>query len=448
MNEQNDFTKGAVFKKMTGFAIPVFFSMLLMNLYGVIDMLIVGHFGSKADVSAVSTGAWIVWTVMSLTMGIASGITTIVGQRIGEKNYNSAAATIFSSAKFFLCFALVVTLLMELIAEPAVRLMQTPPEAFEGALRYSRICSAGLVFTTAFCVLGAVFRGLGDSKTPLLTISIATFTNIAGDLLLAGYFKMPVAGTAIATVFAQAVSVLLTLATVFKREKPFEYAKSALKYSTNAVNSMLRIGIPIALQDFLVTLSFLAVTAIVNRLGVTFSAAAGVAERICGMIMLVPITFAQTVASFTAQNAGAGKHERARQALLYGILVSFAAGIFFAWISYFHGDLLASLFAKGKIDVISSAADYLKAYAIDCLFVSFMFCFEGYFSGYGKTRFVMWQGIIGAFCVRIPFSWFMSRSQPVSLFKIALATPASTLLQLLLLAGCYFRFTKKQNDRK
>ena len=448
MNEQNDFTKGAVFKKMTGFAIPVFFSMLLMNLYGVVDMLIVGHFGSKADVSSVSTGAWIIWTVMSLTMGIASGITTVVGQRIGEKNYNSAACTIFSSARFFLYFSIAVTLLMELLAEPAVKLMQTPPEAYAGALLYTRICSAGLVFTASFCVLGAIFRGLGDSRTPLLTISIATFTNIAGDLLLAGYFKMPVFGTAFATVFAQAVSVLLTLLAVLKREKPFEYAKSALKYSSNAVKTMLRIGIPIALQDFLVTLSFLCVTAIVNRLGVTFSAAAGVAERICGIIMLVPITFAQTVASFTAQNAGAGEHERAKRALAYGISVSLGAGIFFAWLSFFHGDMLSALFAKGKPDVIYSAADYLKAYAIDCLFVSFMFCFEGYFSGYGKTRFVMWQGIIGAFCVRIPVSWFMSLSEPVSLFKIALATPSSTVVQLLLFSVCYLRFTKKQNAPK
>ena len=164
--------------------------------------------------------------------------------------------------------------------------------------------------------------------------------------------------------------------------------------------------------------------------------------------MLVPITFAQTVASFTAQNAGAGEHERAKRALAYGISVSLGAGIFFAWLSFFHGDMLAALFAKGKPDVIYSAADYLKAYAIDCLFVSFMFCFEGYFSGYGKTRFVMWQGIIGAFCVRIPVSWFMSLSEPVSLFKIALATPSSTVVQLLLFSVCYLRFTKKQNAPK
>jgi len=446
MNEKHDFTQGPIAKKMMGFAMPVFFAMLMQSLYGVVDIMIVGWFGTKADVAAVSTGAWIIWTVFSLTLGLASGITTLVGQKIGEKNYNAAVITIASSARFFLCLSIITAVLMEFLAVPCAKLMQTPPQAFENTVLYTRICSAGLVCAVAYVVLGAIFRGLGDSKTPLIAVTIATLTNIAGDLLLVGYFKIPVAGAAYATIFGQAVSVAVTLYIVSRRKRTFEYDKSALKYNKNSVISMLRIGVPMALQDFLVTVSFLAITAIVNNLGVTFSAAAGIAERICGLIMLVPMTFAQTVASFTAQNAGAGTDNRATAALRYGITASLTLGAFFAWLSFFHGDLLASAFANGKSDVIFAAADYLKAYAIDCFFVSFMFCFEGYFAGYGRTRFIMWQGIIGAFCVRIPVSYFMSKIEPVSLFKIALATPASTLLQLILFS-CYFVYFNRKREK-
>jgi len=447
MNEKHDFTEGPIAKKMLGFATPVFFAMFLQIAYGAVDMLIVGWFGTKTDVAAVSTGSWIIWTVIAVLLGLASGITTIVGQKIGEKNYDTAITTIITSLGFFLFLSIFVTIAMELAAPHLTTFMQTPAEAVQGTLNYTRICSAGFLFTTAYASLGSIFRGLGDSKTPLITVSIACCVNIVGDLIMAGYYHIPVEGSAYATIFAQGISVLLTFLMVLKKKLSFEYNKSALKFDRHFLLPVLKVGVPIALQDFLVTLSFLVVTAIVNSLGVTFSAAAGVAERVCGLIMLVPMTLAQTVAVFVAQNSGAQKPDRAKKALYYGIGISLCMGIFLGWLSFFHGDILVTPFARGKTDVILASADYLRAYAIDCLFTSFMFCLEGYFVGYGKTRFVLFQGMIGAFCVRIPISYFMSKTEPVSLFKIALATPASTLVQIVLFS-CYFiyfnRTAKKQ----
>lgn len=422
---------------MFGFAVPVFFAMLLQTAYGAVDMLIVGWFGTRADVSAVSTGSWIVWTVVSVLIGLSSGITAVIGQKIGEKNYNAAATAIVSSLLFFLAASLFVTFFMCVFAPFFTGIMQTPREAAKGALSYTRICSAGFFFTTAYATLGAVFRGIGDSKTPLVTVAIACCVNIVGDTIMAGYYHIPVEGTAYATIFAQAVSVALTLLIVYRQKIPFDFEKAAVKFKTQALFPVLRVGCPLALQDFLVTMSFLVITAIVNTLGVTYSAAAGVAERVCGLIMLVPTTLAQTVSAFVAQNAGAQKPKRAKRALVYGIAGSLCVGIFFSWLSYFHGQFIVTPFAHAKADVILAAADYLKAYSIDCLFVSFMFCCEGYFVGYGRSRFVMIQGIAGAFGVRIPVSYIMSKLRPVSLFKIALATPASTLVQLMFF-GCYF----------
>lgn len=189
------------------------------------------------------------------------------------------------------------------------------------------------------------------------------------------------------------------------------------------------------------------IIAIVNSLGLTASAGVGVAEKMCGFLMLVPSAFMQSMSAFVAQNIGARKPERAKKALLCGIASSLVVSIFMAYFTFFHGDLLAGIFAKDT-QVIMAAAGYLKAYAIDCLFTSFLFCFIGYFNGCSHTTFVMIQGIIGAFGVRLPVSWFMSKQAGITLFHIGLATPASSLLQIILCGGYFLFLTYRQKKRE
>ena len=263
--------------------------------------------------------------------------------------------------------------------------------------------------------------------------------NIAGDLVLVAGFHMGASGAALATVFAQAVSVLLSLLIIRRRSLPFEFSVRDIRFKGLYVRQILRLGFPIALQDLLVNISFLVITAIVNSLGLTESAGVGVAEKLCGFLMLAPSAYMQSMSAFVAQNIGAEKPERARKALLYGIVTSLMLSVVMAYATFYHGDLLAGIFAKST-DVILAAADYLKAYAIDCLLTSFLFCFIGYFNGCGRTAFVMLQGIAGAFGVRLPVSWLMSRLPSVSLFRIGLATPASTLVQIIL-CFAYFALT-------
>jgi len=253
---------------------------------------------------------------------------------------------------------------------------------------------------------------------------------------------MGAAGAAIATVFAQAVSVVLSIIIIRKQGLPFKFGRENIIFDKNTIKHVIKLGLPIAFQDFLVCISFLAITAIVNTLGVIASADVGVAEKICDFVLLVPSAYMQSMSAFVAQNIGAKRPDRANKALLYSILTSLGVGVFLAYFSFFHGDIFAGLFAKDT-DIIFAAADYLKAYAIDCLLVSFLFCFIGYFNGCAKTAFVMCQGIIGAFCVRIPVSYFMSKLIPVSLFKVGLATPASTVVQILLCV-IYFAFASKK----
>ena len=442
--EQNryDFIDGNIYPAMVRFAVPVIFALLLQTMYGAVDMLVIGRFCTKADVSAVSTGTWVLQMLTVVVIGLSAGTTIQLGQKIGERKPNVAACVISSSVYFFMTIGILVSVAMQFFAVPCAEIMQTPREAFSATVTYMRICSAGFVFITAYNLLGSIFKGMGDSTVPLIAVAIACIINIFGDLLLVAVFNMGVAGAAFATIFAQAISVLLSVFIIKIRRSALEFTRSSKRFNKNILFAILKVGSPIALQDFLVGVSFLAISAIVNTLGVTASAGVGIAEKICGFIMLVPSAFAQTIGAFVAQNVGAKRIDRARKALHYGIVTSLAVGVFFAYLSFFHGDMLASVFAKGKTEVVAAAADYLKAYAIDCLLVSFMFCFVGFFMGCGKTTFVMWQGIIGAFGARIPVSYLMSRITPVSLFKVGLATPSSTMIQIVLCVAYYISIKK------
>lgn len=444
MTKNSTFTEGKIASPLLRFALPVLLAMCLQSLYGAVDLLIVGQFGESADVSAVATGSQMMQVVTVLFTGMAMGTTILLGQMIGSGKRKEAGDVIGGSVCLFAVLAVAVTALMLLIAVPFSKIMNTPAEAVDGTLSYFRICSGGILFIVAYNVLGSIFRGIGDSKTPLVTVAIACVFNIIGDLLLVAGFHLQAAGAAIATISAQALSVIISLLIIRKKELPFPFAKDNIRFHRELILKTIKLGAPIALQDCLVTLSFLVINSIVNSLGLIFSAGVGVAEKLCAFIMLVPSSFSQSLSAFVAQNAGAGKYGRAKKAMGCGMLFSIVAGVLLAYTAYFHGSFFAGIFSKDT-QVIAAAADYMRAYAIDTLLVSFLFCFLGYFNGCGKTTFVMAQGLVGAFLIRIPISWFMSRAENPTLFGIGLATPASTVVQIILCIIYFAVLQKKQN---
>lgn len=442
MKQTQNFTEGKIFAPLIRFAGPVLLALLLQTMYGAVDLLVVGQFGTSADVSAVSTGSMVMQTVMVVITGLAMGLTVLVGRKIGEGLREDAGNIIGSGIWLFGVLAVVLSVLMVFAAPSMAKLMQAPVEALDKTISYITICSAGAIFIVAYNLVGSIFRGIGDSVMPLVTVAIACVLNIIGDLVFVALFHMGTAGAAIATVFAQAVSVALSLLLIRRREMPFSLKAGVIRPSGKLIRQILILGIPIALQDLLVSISFLAITAIVNSLGLIASAGVGVAEKLCGFVMLVPSAYMQAMSAFVAQNMGAGKPQRAQKALLCGIASSLVVGAVMGYLSFFRGDLLAGLFAKDAA-VISAAAEYLKAYAIDCLLTSFLFCFIGYFNGTGNTIFVMLQGIIGSFGVRLPVSWIVCRQAGANLFHIGLATPASSLVQIIL-CGVFFIITRRK----
>ncbi len=437
------FTEGRIAGKLLRFALPVLGALFLQSLYGAVDLFVVGRFGTAADVSAVANGSMIMTMITFIITGLSVGTTIQMGQALGAKRKDKAGAIVGTSIIFFLIMTLFVTFIMIFAAAPFVKIMQTPKEALDKTISYVRICSAGTLFITTYNMLGGMFRGIGDSKTPLMTVLVACILNILGDLAFVGAFKMAASGAALATIISQGFSVFFCFLVIKKNGLPFPLTKKEIHWNSEIVKMVLRTGAPISLQDGLTTLSFLAIAAIINRLGIVFSAGVGVAERVCAFIMLVPSAFSQSLSAFVAQNIGAGKPGRARKAMLYAMLASIFCGLLLAYFAFVHGDLLSAIFTHDP-KVIAASHDYLKAYAIDTLMVSFLFCFLGYFNGCGRTAFVMAQGLIGSFAGRIPLSYLFSLKENASLFRIGLAIPCSTIVQLTLCISYFALVTYMQ----
>lgn len=442
MEKIQDFTEGKIVTPLLKFAGPVFLALFLQAMYGAVDLLIVGQFATTSDVSAVATGSMLMQCITDFFVSLATGITILLGQKIGEKRIDEAGKIIGSSIALFALIAVIFTSIFVIGSSVFAGILKAPDDAFCQTTDYIRICSGGIVFIIAFNVLGSIFRGIGDSKMPLVTVAIACVANIILDLLFVAVFQWGAAGAAFATILAQALSVFLSIIIIRTNKLGISFSLKDIHFYRRYVSKILSFGIPIAFQDMLVSISFLVIMAIVNTLGLSQSAGVGVAEKVCAFLMLIPFAYMQSLSSFVAQNVGAGKLDRARKSLGCAIGTSFVAAIAMWYMGFFHGDLLASIFTDDS-NVIPMAADYIKAYSIDCLLTAELFCFNGFFNGLGKTRFVMIQGILGAFAIRIPVSYIMSKMSWASLFHIGLATPASTLFQITLCTIFFIVITRK-----
>lgn len=443
--ENKTFTEGPILGPMLKFAIPVVLALVLQSLYGAVDLLVVGQFASSADASAVSTGSQIMQTLTSVMAGLAMGTTILLGQQLGGHHNRDAGKTVGASISLFGVLGIIFSIVIYLNAGGISSIMNAPKAAFDQTVAYVSVCGAGMIFITAYNLLGSLFRGLGNSKIPLISVGIAAIINIVCDLIFVCVFHLGSLGAALATVLSQAISVIFSIFIISRLELPFEFKKADIHFDMHLIKRIIGFGFPLALADLLVGLSFLVILAIVNTLGVEASAGVGVAEKVCAFIMLVPSAFSQSMAAIVAQNYGANKMDRALKALKYGMLVSFLVGVVMAYLSFFHGDILCRIFSNDN-EVVERGWQYLKAYAIDCLLTPLFFCMAGYFNGCGKTKFVMAENLIGAICIRIPVSYFMSLIKPASLFLIGLGTPSSSFVQTLLCLG-YLLILKKRSSK-
>lgn len=441
MNDKQDFTRGSIPVKMVRFMVPILGALILQAMYSAVDLLIVGKFGTTAGISGVSTGSNIVNMATFTICGLTMGVTVLIGRYLGEGRPERIGRVIGGVICFFLSLAVVLTVLMLLLARPIAILMQAPEEALDLTVQYIRICGAGMVFVIAYNVISSIFRGMGDSRLPLIFVAIACGANIIGDLVLVAGFHMNVTGAAIATVGAQAISVILSLVIIRRQELPFTFCKADIGFSQE-VKKFLVIGAPMAFQELLTNLTFLALCAFINRLGLEASSGYGVAQRLQSFVMLIPSSIMQSMSSFVAQNVGACREDRAKQAMKCGMGIGAGVGVFIAYMAFFHGDLLSGAFT-GDPAVIGRSFEYLKGFAPEAVVTSILFSYMGYFNGHSRTMFVMGQGLAQSFLIRLPMSYIMSIQPDATLTQIGLAAPTATVFGILLCTVYYVRMNRK-----
>ena len=413
-------TQGPLLPKMMAFAIPYLLACFLQTFYGMADLFITGLFNGAAPITAVSIGSQLMHMLTVIIVGLAMGTTVSISRAVGGGDRKEASCCIGSSVPLFALFSLIGTVLLLLSSDLILSWLKTPAEAWEDTRAYLLICFAGIPFIVAYNVLASIFRGLGDTRTPMYFIALAGFINLLLDYILIGPMAMGAAGAAAATILSEALRM----------------------------KTLLAIGLPISCQDGLIQISFLIITAIANSRGVEVAAAVGIVEKIISFLFLVPSAMLSTVAAFAAQNRGAGNDERGRQALRCGIRVCIIFGLFTTLIVHFCAEWVISLFVSHEPEVVRLGGEYFRTYVIDCIFAGIHFCFSGYFSAYGKSIYSFLHNMISIVTVRVPGTYLAILLFPETLSPMGLAAPMGSLLSAIICMGLYHWKFKGSADQR
>lgn len=441
---QHNLAKGDLFHNMILFSLPYLLSYFLQTLYGLADLLIAGRFNGADVISAVSIGSQVMHMVTVMIVGLAMGTTVMIGRFVGAEDDDGIRRAIGNTVSLFTMIAAAATLALLGLTQPIVQLLSTPPEAVPGALAYLRICFAGIPFIVAYNILSSIFRGMGDSRSPMLFIAVACALNILLDLLFMGPMQLGAAGAALATVVAQAASVAFALVGIRKTKTFNKNARTdrSAWWDPAMLHQILSIGLPIACQDGFIQISFLIITVIANRRGVDISAAVGIVEKTISFLFLVPSSMLSTVSTIAAQSIGAGDPARARQTLRYGVGIASGIGLLFAILFQFISAPFFTLFTKDPV-VQALAVQYMCTYVFDCVVAGIHFPFSGFFSASGLSILSFIHNLCSVILVRIPGAWLATKLFPDSLYAMGLAAPAGSLLSALICIGFYIALRKK-----
>ena len=440
---KRELTSGSVMKNLLFFSLPYLLSFFLQTLYGMADLLIIGQYGGVADTTAVSVGSQVMHMLTVMIVGLAMGATVNIGQAIGGRDNRRAALFTGNTVTLFMGLSSVLTLLLLILRSAIVFAVSTPADAAAGTVDYLTICFIGIPFITAYNIISAVFRGMGDSKSPMYFIAVACAANIALDYLFIGALGMGPAGAALGTVLSQAISVIISLIVIKRRSTGLALTKADIRPNKQIIGKILKIGIPVAMQDGFIQIAFMVITVIANRRGLNDAAAVGIVEKIIGFLFLVPSSMLSAVSALGAQNIGAQKPERARKTLLYAIFIAAGFGGTVAVIMQFLSSGAVSLFTDSAV-VTRLGGEYLRGYAWDCLFAGIHFAFSGYFCACGKSGISFMHNMIAILLVRIPGAYCMSSMFPGTLYPMGLATAAGSLLSAIICAAAFIILIKKE----
>ena len=446
---QRNLTTGSIFKNVVYFSLPYLLSYFLQTLYGMADLFIIGQYEGVASTTAVSIGSQVMHMITVIIVGLAMGSTVSIGQAVGGGNDKRTASCIGNTITLFMGLSIILTAALLLLRRPIAIATSTPAQALEGTIDYLTICFMGIPFITAYNIISSIFRGLGDSKSPMYFIAIACAANIGLDYAFMGALHLGPAGAALGTTLSQAVSVVVSIIVVRRARAGIWLEKEDFKPKRDVMGSLLRIGIPIAVQDGLIQVAFIVITIIANRRGLKDAAAVGIVEKIMSFIFLVPSSMLSTLSALGAQNIGAGKPERAKTTMRYGILITTCFGLAVVALMQFYANSFVALFTDSStqdgLQVVTLGGQYLRGYIWDCLFAVMHFCFSGYFCACGRSSLSFVHNIIAIALVRIPGVYITSKMFTDTLFPMGLATAAGSLLSVMICLVMYAILSRKES---
>ncbi len=443
---ERNLTTGNVWKNIAYFSLPYLLSYFLQTLYGMADLFIIGQFEGVASTTAVSVGSQVMHMITVMIVGLAMGTTVTIGQAVGAEDKKKISQTIGNTAVLFLTASVVLMALLLGLVKPIVSIMSTPEQAVSGTIAYLTVCFIGIPCITAYNIISSIFRGLGDSKSPMYFIAIACVANIVLDYVFIGALHLGAVGAALGTTLSQGLSVIIAFLVIRKKNTGISLHKSDWNPRREAMGRILKIGIPIALQDGLIQIAFLIITVIANRRGLSDAAAVGIVEKIISFLFLVPSSMLSTISALGAQNIGAGKPQRAIQVLRCGICITVSFGIVVALTIQFIAPSVVGLFTADAA-VVVFGSQYLRGYIWDCIFAGIHFSFSGYFCACGRSEFSFLHNILAIALVRVPGVYLTSILFPNTLFPMGLATTSGSLLSVVICLLVFRHLKKKGFDK-
>ena len=442
---QNDLTQGSVTKKLIRFSLPFLLSNLIQALYSVADMLIVGWFRGDTAISGVSLGSQITMLVTNLVVGFTVGGTVLISQYFGAKKHrdvNEAIGTLFS---LLVGASVLLTAVFLLLADPLLTLLQTPAEAFGEAHSYLFICLCGTIFIFGYNAVSSILRGLGDSKSPFWFVMIACVANIGLDFLFVGALGRSSDGAALATVIAQAISLVLSIIWLIKRGFSFDFKPKSFIPKPDKVKLIFKLGLPSSIQNTISSISFMLMTALANNYGgVDASTAIGVVGKFNSFAILPAIAMSSSVSSMAGQNIGAGYFDRAKKTMWIAIRISFAISAAIFVLVQLFPEYIIRIFTDTP-GVIELGIDYMRAFAFDYLLVAFFFCFNGLIIASGHTVFSLINGVLCSILLRMPVAWLLGYVFDFGMTGIGAGAPAATLGSIILCGWFIFSGRWKAN---
>lgn len=442
-----DLTSENILSTMLTFAIPYIVSYFLQTLYGMADLFIVGQYNDVNGITSVSNGSQFLHMLTVIIVGLAMGVTVMIGRYVGAKEDEKVSKTIGNTIVLFIGISLFLTMFLVLNVSSIIHILSVPTSAIEGTNDYLIICFLGIPFITAYNIISSIFRGLGDSKSPMYFIGVACIANILLDYLFIGAFHMGAKGAAFGTVLAQTLSVCIALVYIYYKRLGIKLSKPDLKPSKSIMAEILKVGIPVSVQDGCIQVAFMIITIIANHRGLVDAAAVGVVEKFISAVFIIPSSMLATVSSLAAQNLGAKKVGRAQSVLRYATIVSVVYGLIITCVVQGLAPNILHIFTSDSA-VILSGSEYLKSYIFDCIFAGIHFSFTGYFAALQKSYIGFIHNMIAIICVRIPGSYLASIFYPTTLFPMGMAAPLGSLLSVLICVFAYMYLKRKQYGRK